>query len=342
MKQHLKLCPWCRNDIDARIHQFMPPHTDYRYTKIRPLEAGELWSVKDSLSGWGEKGRYYNAPVVLVIDVPDKQLVSVLQVHDDIHLSGPGDLSLFPDIEGFAEKWNRYSLSIDDLAFPLGRISPEKLHDLQSEFPENSFEIEQGSLLWFFRNMEVESGYFFARQSIEKLLLRLESTQDETPQTSTSPLLRYANATELTSDLRRLSLQFPSQLPESMPLFDTLAFAAIPDILLPLAAADTLPTVNALVFTCSGGKIQECITHRIEITLQETQGEKLLLAGKSLDPLFKYEEFLCWWKTDTEMQPPLPGTSGFKDGTFWATFLFADDRHNVKEGRLIIRILRKR
>lgn len=342
LKQHLRLCPWCKKDVDAGFHQSMPPPVDYRHAIRTPPKTGELWAVKENLEGWGEKGRYYNAPVVLVVEIPGSRVVSVLQIHDDIHFSGPGDLQLFPEFEGFAESWNRYSLCVDDLAFPLGSISPDKLNSLNGASPENMTAISQGSLLWFFRHMEVETGYFFARQSIAKLLSELEGAEVEIPKPAPAiPLWHYKNREELAQDLRSFSLQLPSQFPAGTSLLDTLALVTLPEERLPLAAADTTPSVNALVFTCSEGKIIEWATHQIEITLRERDAEQLLLAGKVVGLPFEYEEFLCWWKTNKRLHAPLPGTFGFIDGTFWATFFIGEDRDALQDGQLIIRVLRK-
>lgn len=64
-------------------------------------------------------------------------------------------------------------------------------------------------------------------------------------------------------------------------------------------------------------------------------------AGELWDLPFEYEEFLCWWRAANRLHPPLPGSFGLRDGTFWGKIFFAEDRKDTKDGQLIIRFLRK-
>lgn len=96
--------------------------------------------------------------------------------------------------------------------------------------PEKSQIIEPGSLLWFFRQMEVETGYFFSSKAVCQLLMEHESEQItresvENPQT-------------LHKQLGDLGLTFQQTLPSKYSIGDLLLNAQIPDDLLPMAASD--------------------------------------------------------------------------------------------------------
>lgn len=319
---HLESCPWCRLDASQpMVEAPLPALPIIDATTVSP-RAGELWAVKPELGGWGEKSRYYNPPLVLVVDDRHERMVSVLQVYDDANFAGPGDVPMLPVTEGFVESWNMYSLCKEDLALPLGTVTPEILAACRATASTPAADIEPGSLLWFFRNMEVETGFFFARKAIAKAL-SAEGTEQETievhqqlepePPEERRPL-------DIVSQLRRLSLHYEGPVGSAGELSEILCRTTLPDDRLPLAAADLRQMVQSLVFTIEGDQVTECAVRRFEVNIAEMKDSVLLISGILRDEPFVYDEFFCRWQTPARLLSPIPGQFGCEDGTVWATF----------------------
>ncbi|MFP7756194.1 hypothetical protein ACLG6S_16380 [Thermodesulfobacteriota bacterium B35] len=68
-----------------------------------------------------------------------------------------------PELGRHLEPWNRYFVRSADLFLRLGRVSPQCLESVRQAEQASIQEIEIGSLLWFFRHMEVETGFMMTR-----------------------------------------------------------------------------------------------------------------------------------------------------------------------------------
>lgn len=337
---HLQICPWCRADKAEILPASSFAEAGAGQFPRRPPRAGELWLVKPECGGWAEKDRYYNGPVVLVIDDSDKKMVNVLQIYDDDYFRGPEDVPLGrePGWEpaGFAEPWNRYSLCGDDLAFRLGEVSPAVLDKCRAATHQASpFAVDQGSLLWFFRNMEVETGFYFARQSIAKVL----GETGETRQEQSCRSISIASG-EVVRQLHRLALQCKKSLPDDVAPLDVLAYCSLPDDRLPLAAADTSQSSFALVFIFEAGRLESYTISTFILHQTAIRGNSLLVSGTLPDEKVDFDEFHCWWERKGKMMPPDQGSSGCADRVFWATFSQAEPIKRQEKYEIVIRCIK--
>ncbi len=331
LQRHLEICPFCRLEREAPLPEIRLDYSADLTTEKRLPRVGELWSVTNNLEGWGPKYRYYNSPVVLVTAIVDRHAVNVVQTFGDCSLAGPDDVLLDNDIIGFAEPWNRYTLSIKDLDIFLGDVSAGCITRLLEVSANESTAPAPGSLLWFFRQMEVETSWFFAGQSIAGLL-------DAEKPSFVSSLL-YADTDTLFADLKTLSVTIPDvcrsrNLPEHI-----LAGTMPADDLLPLAAADIEPrTITILLFTAEQGRVRRVKVVSGHVTLQYEQDSLLRVSGLCEACPCRDCEWLFRWKSSGVFVEPLPGQYGVEDGVFWAVFP-TDALVDPDQGELIVRII---
>ena len=324
--RHLAICPICRRENDNNLPRI---RLDLPVTDIPEKQSpnpGELWSLSPSLAGWGPKNRYYSPPVVLVSDPADKQAVHVLQIFGDPALSGPDDVLLDNGLIGFVEIWNRYTLSVSDLGERLGKISEDCLILVNEALSKHHAEPEPGSLLWFFRQMEVETGWYFAEKSLTGLL-------------GASPLPdALANIRTVLADLSRLPLLVPQDVNDAS-LEDILVQTMPADDLLPLAAADNEEReVQILCFSAAEGKIQKVQAIPALVNLQNAQDNMLRISGLFDPDQVPAGSWFFRWHQDGKFIEPLPGQFGAEDGVFWTVFP-TDSLTASERGELIIRVL---
>ncbi len=332
LAHHLQHCPYCRQDREEALP---PPSLDLAAVPagagISPLP-GELWSLAATSAGWGAKDRYYSPPVVLVMDVvPDSGGIVVVQTYGDMALAGPDDIALGNGCSGFAEPWNRYTVRTTDLAMRMGRVSDQCAAAVRKALQENACHApEEGSLLWFFRQVEVETGYHFTQQALAGVYPLGNST-------STSSLSALDPDT-LAEDLRLLPVRLPEIRPGDPP--DQLLARTMPaDDLLPLAAAGQAHNrITILFFTVLRGRIREVRAVPGELTLQAVQDGMLQVSGRCDICPVRNSRWIFRWQSREWSIEPLPGQHGMADGVFWAVFPVADLREPEK-GELTVRVL---
>jgi hypothetical protein len=336
---HLRFCPWCkaeRHEESALIDPILFPREDV--TGMPQL--GEIRAVRHALAGWGEKFRYHNPPTVLVVAVHEGGTVTVVQLHDVHELSGDGDILLTPGHHVFAESWNRYSLAHSDLAQPLGQASPYILEKIAAATSAPAAELAEGSLLWFFRNLEVEVGYFFARRSIAAILEQKEINLEQViqPAAPWSDTLAYGNLTEFLDSLRSLGLGLDQKQSTTSSPGEALLALHIPDDRLPLAAADS-ETTYALLLTCRGGKIVSWAPCALNVNDHHFEGKALHITGYFRDTSDDCSILACWWQSKGGNFPAVPGQAGVKEGVFWASFTVPAAHPDILSGRLALYLL---
>lgn len=333
LKDHLATCPFCRVDRAATMPQVTLDHVVAdREEQPRP-QPGELWSLQLSRGGWGPKNRYYNPPVVLVVERVEPDYVQVVQTFDILELAGPDDLLLDNCLSGFAEPWNQYTLQTTDLHICLGHISRQRIDDLSQRITAGHSAPASGSLLWFFRQLEVETGWFFAARALENFLdqpddISMDRVSGFTPE-------------ELAADLRQLPVILP-ETDSSFSAADMLARAMPADDLLPLAAADLEPqTLQILLFVVEHGKIRTAEMVPGHLTLLERKKNSLHISGCCRSDI---PDDACWifrWQSSDWSLQPLPGQHGAREGVFWAVFPVTEIT-SPEQGELVVRILVKR
>lgn len=333
LRQHLEICPLCsRERAEALPPVRLNLDPDGMAEKQQP-EPGQLWSIQPSLGGWGPKQRYYNPPVVLITGLAGADGVNVVQTSGAVELAGPDDLLLDNGLSGFAEPWNQYTLQTPYLQTCLGRISEQlstRLRKLSDETPPAP---KPGSLLWFFRQMEVETGWYFAEQSLTDLLGDIEKTS--------LPSLPDIHTNKLLADLQQLPVIIPdidcTALPE-----DILARTMPADDLLPLAAAELKPQmIRMLLFIMEQGKMHTAEMISADVTLMDRQESTLHISGCCRSDVPDDAVWIFRWQSDSWSVKPLPGQYGASDGVFWAIFPLTDIAA-PEQGELIVRILVQR
>ena len=333
LQGHLAICPFCRIDRVATMPQLtLDPAAADSGEKPRPRQ-GELWALKPSCGGWGPKNRYYNPPLVLVIGMTSPDYVQVVQTSGAVELAGPDDLLLDNGLAGFAEPWNRYTLQTRNLYTCLGHISRQRIDELHQHIAAEYSAPAPGSLLWFFRQLEVETGWFFAAQALDVF-------QEQPENISVDSMLDIPTE-ELAAGLQQLPVILPD-MDLSFSAADILARAMPADDLLPLAAADLKPdALQILLFIVEQGKIRTAEMIQGHLTLLDRKKSTLHVSGCCRSDL---PDDACWifrWQSNDWSLQPLPGQHGACEGVFWAVFPITEIT-SPEQGELIVRILVQR
>ena len=338
LEQHLALCPVCRQQREmlCSFPHAVPVQAPAAAMDRGQPAPGQLWSVDTALAGWGPRNRYFAAPVVLVIATADPNTLSVVQTCGEELLAGPDDVLLDNGLTGFAQPWNRYALKRQQLTFHLGSVTPTCLARLLAAEPHAEPAITPGSLLWFFRQMEVETGCYFASQI----------------QAGTGTSASQQDITALPIDLELLR-QLPLILPENgdnLPLDDLLAHTRPDETLLPLAAAaENAGQAQMLIFSSRKDEHPPLSVRTGMATLDPVQLEQatlpdgsqatlLSVTGATSEPVHPHAVWVLRWQCDDHLLKPLPGMSGCVQGVFWATFQ-VDELVNPYAGTLLIRVI---
>jgi hypothetical protein len=326
---------WGDNGIDA------PSLSEHEPTT--PPLPGELRAVKTSLGGWGEKARYYSPPIVLVLAVMENSMVQVMQIYDDATMAGDDDVKLGPAIDGFAETWNRYSLKSSDLSFSYGVVPTDVLETCLSSVTNTPKMIEQGSLLWFFRNMEVETGFFFAHQAVRSTMTDIygwHAAFATLESGAAAPDLSRQALSAVLEQLRNLGLQYRSSDTTDMSLADVLAHTEVAVDQLPLAAAAGDEVLTAIIFNSKRGIFCDYTVCSFVLNHLDLQGTTLLVSGVFADSKPTFDEIICRIKSENKLLPPLPGSFGSQDGVFWAAFSVSNTQKPPKKSELVLRFVR--
>jgi len=195
-RQHLSICPYCNSkeneglktwaDLSEALKNYYPAARSVSAkTGVAP---GQLRFLKSELGTW-HQGRYYNPPCVLVLEkfnvISDD--LQAAQIYHDIALAASGDLIVEEKHTGigdlFIECWNTYTLKSDYLGPIIGEISFEiveavkKMEEEPEVMPEWTIlprPLTEEDPRLYFRELEVEVGYFFASRAAEELVAKLE------------------------------------------------------------------------------------------------------------------------------------------------------------------------
>ncbi|MBM9536293.1 hypothetical protein [Desulfobulbus alkaliphilus] len=331
LRDHLEICPWCRDTLE------LPPcplPMDQPLESIAPTTPlpGHIYFLHSRLAGWGPKSRYYNPPAVLILSCPDEHSLFVAQIYGDLSLAGADDIVLPPDPGGFAQPWNCYTLMRDDVGPRLGKVDADLVVTLLEQRKQGELPLQPGSLLCFFRQMEVETGYYFAQQASRRLMMV------HTGQSAT--LLRYTDHRELLPDLLQLPLKMITDATSVTGMDDLLAVTCADERLLPLAAADAA-TIQALVFTVEQGRLVAATVETLTLTSRDYADGVLTVTGLADCSSTEVQAWIVRWQSGTELIPPLPGQSGCEERLFWAAFPLKPHQAD-QPGTLIVRILRER
>lgn len=196
LADHLELCSACRDMLAAendtiQLHKkFGSMLKDiYNPHKTTP-QSGQVWSLDKSLEGWGPKARYFTAPLVLVLENIDKAAIRVAQIHEIDLFSQEEDIRLGDNFAGYAEQWNTYTLRKSDLAHCWGMVGVEVVTRTLAKHEKQSRQPAENSLLALFRQLEIETGFFFSSQAVNSLM----EQYDDSGEKSKAKILQFFNA----------------------------------------------------------------------------------------------------------------------------------------------------
>lgn len=336
LERHFGLCPLCRQNRELLLSHPAAPSDSLSLPgddTDGPVP-GQLWAIAPHRAGWGPKSRYYAPPVVLITAAIDQDTLAVVQTCGEMLLAGQDDIPLDQGVNGFAQPWNRYTLKREQLAHCLGTVSSTCVTKILKAMEQPESSMEAGSLLWFFRHMEVETGFFFACQA-----------QDNLPSLSS-----HANPEELIlmpEELGDLGLVLPRDA-KGLPLDELLARSMPDESLLPLAAATDDDAVQILLFSFASTGSRpgvRTVSGRLDpprleqATLDNGRRATVLSITGFCGELVRADAlWLMRWHCEDHFVPPLPGASGAEEGVFWARFP-VDHLSDPLAGILQVRII---
>ncbi len=307
----------------------MPENPDDSHPPANKPIPGQLYSLRQDLAGWGEKGRYYNPPVVLLLACPDTDAVLVCQTYGDPAFAGPGDVALGALFTGFAQLWNRYTLLRTDLDTYLGTVDAPILATIDQAGEQDALPLQPGTLLWFFRQMEVETGYFFSRRAVEQLMTAHEDQSLSFLASAKIPIIRQ--------DLDKLPVHFSADTLGEISVLELFLHTEPDDRLLPLAAADC-ETQPALRFSLQGDRIIAAELQQISISSFDYAQGILTISGATDAPYACKQTWIFGWRVGGHCIEPLPELTGQEGKYFWVAFALSPDQL-LPPSQLVVRIL---
>lgn len=300
LQGHLNACPWCeeeREDLKALGPSMPKPQEAWELSSFsasgHDAQPGDVVRLAISLSDWGPKDRYYNAPLVLVLESLPEPLSAfrVALVHDFPDLAGPWDVEVAPGI--FAEPWNTFACLNAHWDGPIFSVPASVLNDVrqrvqnpwQTVQPEDTLPHEpRHSFLSAFCRLEVEVASFFAQRILEDLMIFQEN-----------PIT--AALESLFKDPRAFRTAFGPWLrldPHAEPSLKTLLAAPWADERLPMAAAPAQEILTVrIVRLRESGPVLEAATG--EISVCEPTRDGFLVGGRVITKLSQAAELHAVW-----------------------------------------------
>lgn len=187
LKKHLEICHVCRGKREMQENEreaWKSLREKFAALVMKPgsgteKQAGQVWTIKREFGGWRDDGRFIRPPCVLLLEkIEGTSGWRVAQLYNDKRLMGNGDVAL-DDCYGFAEAWNCYSMKDDRLDVCLGVVKPEELTQVIAASVRVHDPAPEGSILSFFRRMEIEVGSFVAVPAVVELVEEWEACPSE-------------------------------------------------------------------------------------------------------------------------------------------------------------------
>lgn len=185
LNRHLQMCHLCREKREmpslqlAAWRKLMQHLAGTRYQPARPGHPvpGQVWSLKNSLAGWGSDAHFHKPPRVLLLEhVEGTRGFKAVQLYGDRLLMGEGDVWLENDRFGFAQGWNCYSIHEDAMDGCWGAVPDHIVKQVQVAAAMAYAPVEEDSILYFFRRMEIDVGARVALPSVAMLVEEWENT----------------------------------------------------------------------------------------------------------------------------------------------------------------------
>lgn len=178
LQRHLDICHLCREKREMQQDEqsaWSALRGKFASLAMTPgsgsdKQAGQVWTINSKFGGWREDGRFMKPPAVLLLEkIESTSGWKVSQLYSDKRLMSGGDVALNESF-GFAQSWNCYSLKDDRFDKFLGAVKPEELKQVLAASVAAHEPAAEGSILSFFRSMEIEVGAFVAVTAVEELV----------------------------------------------------------------------------------------------------------------------------------------------------------------------------
>ncbi|MGQ9671114.1 MAG: hypothetical protein ACUVWY_13275 [Desulfosoma sp.] len=309
LRSHLNSCPWCeddREDLKALIgHESRGAGHESRLGTRDPrpatcdsgasgqAELGDVVRLAHSLSGWGPKNRFYNPPLVILVEALQEPAGAfrVALVHDFPDLAGPWDVQVAPGV--FAEPWNTFACLSSHWDCRVLRVSASVLDEVRrrAQNPSQAFSAEKasaldprGAFLSAFRRLEMEVAAFFAQRVLQDLM-----DHYETPVSAAlSPFFKDPEAFR-TAFGAWLQLDIQAD-----PSLKTILTAPWVEAFLPMAAAPQGKILSVrIVRLQESGPVLEPVT--AELTICEATARGVIVGGKVLKNFSEAAEMHAVW-----------------------------------------------
>lgn len=343
LSNHLSLCPFCRElrsrsldealEESALAREVSRQETAPAHTPKKP-SPGDLCRISSRLAGWGPRGRYYNPPSVLVLELPQDLpgVARVAPVYDDLCLAGPRDVALGNGI--FAESWNTFSVNVDALEYCGYSVERESVEEVLLTAAAPWTDLEPGTHLEAFRRLEVETAAFFALQVFDHII---DLDLRESRPISKLLILFHDPGSVKTALSNRPDVRFPE---ESMDVPATLALARFEKTELPLAAAEDVDLITANVAIIRGNAL-DFRPVLCELRHYSSQDDKLVVGGKVLSPLPLVDRVELYGQWTQEGSPPRECDQSFLDAAtgFFRVMFRNMTEDEFKSGRLFLLVV---
>ncbi len=178
LMKHLAMCHVCREKREmpqVERNAWKALRVKFSTISMKPgsgteKQAGQVWIIKKEFGGWGEDDRFVRPPSVLLLEKIDGTTGwRVAQLFNDKRMMGADDVAL-GDQFGFAEAWNCYALKDDRFEKCLGGVQSGELGQVIAASTSVHDPTPEGSVLSFFRSMEIEVGAFVAVPAVGELV----------------------------------------------------------------------------------------------------------------------------------------------------------------------------
>lgn len=295
VKKHLMVCPDCPQPsaVTEDPWEELVQSLRFHLSEIVPqtdgegLRRGEIRLLRPDLARWHE-GFYYSPPAVLLLRPIEgsKGAFRAAQIHFDPDLAGPGDLVLQHSRTGttdlLVECWNTYPVCEDQMGARLGAVSEEVLAAVSSlgedpwKYPDWAVvpsEMEEEDVRIYFRELEVEVAFLFARDAVSSILQRMEGDhfriQDESGCIE-KDLLRLRPGIRIPSGWRNVE--------------EALALAELQADDYALAADEKAADIFGANFVVlKNHLVREISPLHFELLSREREGETVVVGGRFMD-----------------------------------------------------------
>jgi hypothetical protein len=188
LRKHLSYCDVCRENRAMQLEEktawqgLLGKMSEQAIKPARETEKqeGQVWTLKKTRHCCQEDGRYFQPPAVLLLGKAEKNRKTVVwnaaQLYEDKRLMAGGDIPL-DDIFGFAEAWNCYELNEELLDLCFGCVKQDELKLVIAASVTSHEPAQEGSILSFFRSMEIEVGKYVTLSAVDTLVDELSNNE---------------------------------------------------------------------------------------------------------------------------------------------------------------------